>query len=175
MNLVGDTTLGRIVVLSIWQCNCIIKSAASAYASMNLLIWRLPNRDEYHSYPAKDIHDWKFWGYLGQAFCKPDEPKSTDKYPSLNISGYIYSVKGEPLTEYWLPRALTTLSENLDNLDPVSKYVPVRNQLAAVALLVVRMGNIVGCVHVIPELATNVTGDRQQKRWIVDRHIDLAT
>jgi len=27
-----------------------------------------------------------------------DEPESTDKYPSLVISGYIYSVKGEPLT-----------------------------------------------------------------------------
>jgi len=27
-----------------------------------------------------------------------DEPESTDKYPSLDFSGYIYSVKGEPLT-----------------------------------------------------------------------------
>jgi len=99
MNLVGNITLGRIVVLSIWHCYCIIKSAASAYASMNPLIRGLPNWDEYDSYPANGIHDWKFWGYLGQAFCKPDEPKSTDKYPSLTVSGYRYPVKGEPLTE----------------------------------------------------------------------------
>jgi hypothetical protein len=27
-----------------------------------------------------------------------DNPKVTDKYPSLVIPGYIYSAKGEPLT-----------------------------------------------------------------------------
>jgi len=51
-----------------------------------------------------------FCWYLGQAFCKPDEPKSTDKYPSLNISGYIYSVEGEPLTS---PPSIESVTQRL--------------------------------------------------------------
>jgi hypothetical protein len=35
VNLVENNRLHRIVVLSIWQCYCIIKSAAAEYASMN--------------------------------------------------------------------------------------------------------------------------------------------
>jgi hypothetical protein len=62
--------------------------------------------------------------------------------------------------EYWLALALTTRPENSGNLDPVSQFVQVRNALAAVALQVFSLGNIVGCVHGIPEMATcSKTGD----------------
>jgi hypothetical protein len=53
MNLVENDPLGRVVALSIWQSHCIIKLAAPAYASMNLLSRSLLNRNEYHLYPAK--------------------------------------------------------------------------------------------------------------------------
>jgi len=46
--------------------------------------------------------------------------------------------------EYWLALALTTITENLGNLDPVSKFVDVRKALEAVALHVTSMGIIVG-------------------------------
>jgi hypothetical protein len=36
--------------------------------------------------------------------------------------------------EYWLALTLTTIPENLGNLDPVSKFVQVRNAPAAIAL-----------------------------------------
>ena len=65
---------------------------------MNLVSRSLFNRDEYHSYPTNGIREWKFWGCLGQVFCMSDKPKSTDKYPSLVIPGYIYSARGKPLT-----------------------------------------------------------------------------
>jgi len=78
--------------------------------------------------------------------------------------------------EYWLALALTTIPENSGNLDQVSKYVQVRKAPAAVALQVFSVGNIVGCAHVIPEIATsNKTGDGRNERWIVNSHIDLAT
>jgi hypothetical protein len=78
--------------------------------------------------------------------------------------------------EYWLALALTTLPEISGNLDPVSKFVHVRKALAAVALHVFSLGNIVGCALVIPEIATSCrTGDGQNKRRIVNSHIDLAT
>jgi len=71
---------------------------------------------------------------------------------------------------------LTTIPENSGNLDPVSKFVQVRKALAAVALQVFSMGNIVGCEYVIPEIATSSkTGDRRNEGWIVNSHIDLAT
>jgi hypothetical protein len=55
---------------------------------------------------------------------------------------------------------LTTIPENLGNLDLVSYFVLVRKALAAVALQVFSMENIVGCAHVIPEIATSSkTGD----------------
>jgi hypothetical protein len=78
--------------------------------------------------------------------------------------------------EYWLALALTTIPENSGNLDPVSKFVQVRKAPAAVALQVFSVGNIVGCAHVIPEIATtSKPGDGRNEQWIVNSHIDLAT
>jgi len=78
--------------------------------------------------------------------------------------------------EYWLALALTAIPENSGNLDAVSRYVQVRKASAAVALPVFIVGDIVGCTHVIPEIATSCnTGDGQNERWIVHSHIDLAT
>jgi hypothetical protein len=78
--------------------------------------------------------------------------------------------------EYCKSLALTTIPENSGNLDPVSKFVHVRKAPAAVALQVFSMGNIVGCAHVIPEIATtSKTGDARNERWIVNCHIDQAT
>jgi hypothetical protein len=78
--------------------------------------------------------------------------------------------------EYWFALALTTIPENSDNLDPVSKFVQVRKALAAVVVQVFSVGNIVICMHVIPEIAaSSKTGDGQNERWIVNSHIDLAT
>jgi len=81
-----------------------------------------------------------------------------------------------PLVEYWLSLAFTTIPENSGNLDPVLKFVQVRNAPSAVALQVFSVGNIVGCAHVIPEIVTSSkTGDGLNERWIVNSHIDLAT
>ena len=78
--------------------------------------------------------------------------------------------------EYWLDLALTTIPENLGNLDLISKFVSVRKALSDVALQGFSVGNIVGCVHVIPEIATSSqTEYRRNERWIVNSHIDLAT
>jgi hypothetical protein len=78
--------------------------------------------------------------------------------------------------EYWLALAFTTRPKNSGNLDPISKFVHVRKAPAAIALQVFSVGNIVGCTHVIPEIATSSkTGDRWNERWIVNSHIDLAT
>jgi len=78
--------------------------------------------------------------------------------------------------EYLLALALTTIPENSGNLDPVSKFVQVRKAPTAVALQVFSVGNIVGCAHVIPEIATSSkTGDGQNEQQIVNSHIDLAT
>jgi len=77
--------------------------------------------------------------------------------------------------EYWLALALTTIPENLGNMNPVSKFVQVRKAPAAVALQVFSVGNIVGFAHVIPKIATSSkTGDGRNERWIVNSHIDLA-
>jgi hypothetical protein len=77
---------------------------------------------------------------------------------------------------YWLALALTTIPENSGNLDPVSKFVQVRNAPEAVSLQVFIVGNIVSCAHIIPEIAANSkTGDGRHERWIVNSHIDLAT
>jgi len=84
--------------------------------------------------------------------------------------------KDGAFVEYWLALALTTIPENSGNLDPVSKFVQVRKAPAAVALQVFSVGNIVGCTHVIPQIATSSkTGDGRNERWIVNSHIDLAT
>jgi len=80
------------------------------------------------------------------------------------------------LVEYWLALVLTPIPEHLGNLDPVSKLVHVRKAPAVVALKVFSGGHTVGCVHVIREIATSGrTGDGRNERWIVNRHIDLAT
>jgi len=77
--------------------------------------------------------------------------------------------------EYWLALALTTIPEISGNLDPVSNFEHMRNALAAVALQVFSMGNIVGCTHVIPEIAnSSKIGDGWNERWIVSSYIDLA-
>jgi len=78
--------------------------------------------------------------------------------------------------EYWSALALTTIPENSSNLNPISKFVQVRKSPAAVALQVFSVGNIVGCAHVIPEIATSsTTGEGQNERWIVNSNLDLAT
>jgi hypothetical protein len=78
--------------------------------------------------------------------------------------------------EYWLAMALTTMPGNSGNLDPVSKFVPVRKVPAAVTLQVFRVGNIVGCVHVIPDIAaSSKTGDGRNEQCIVNSHLDLVT
>jgi hypothetical protein len=78
--------------------------------------------------------------------------------------------------EYCLGLALTTIDENSGNLDHVSKFVQVRLAPAVVALQVFSVGNIIGCAHVIPEIATtSKTGNGGNEHWIVNSHIDLAT
>jgi len=84
--------------------------------------------------------------------------------------------KDGAFVEYWLALALTTIPENSGNLDLASKFVPVRKGPAAVALQVFILEYIVGCAHVIPEIATSsMTGDGRNERWIVNSHIDLGT
>jgi hypothetical protein len=78
--------------------------------------------------------------------------------------------------QYWLALALTSIPENSGNLDPESEFVQVVKAPVAIALQVLRVGNIVSCAHVIPEIATSSkTGDGRKKQWIVNYHIDLAT
>ena len=78
--------------------------------------------------------------------------------------------------EYWLALALTSIPENSGNWDPVSKFVHGRKAPAAVAFQVLSVGNIVGCAHGIPEIATSSeTGHGWNERWIVNSHIDLVT
>jgi hypothetical protein len=69
-----------------------------------------------------------------------------------------------------------TIHDNSGNLDPISKFVHVRKALAAVALQVISMVNIIRWTHLISETATrSETGDGWYKQWIVNRHIDLET
>jgi len=78
--------------------------------------------------------------------------------------------------DYWLTRALTTIPENLGNLDPVSKFEKLRNTPAAYALQVFNVGNLIGCMHVIPEIATSwETGNKRNERCIGNSDINLAT
>jgi hypothetical protein len=55
--------------------------------------------------------------------------------------------KAGAFVEYWLALALTTMPENSGNLDSVTNFVQVRNALAAVALEVFSVGNIVSYTH----------------------------
>jgi len=84
--------------------------------------------------------------------------------------------KDRAFVEYSLALALSTTPQHSGNLDPVSKFVQVRNALAAVALQVFSVGIIIGCALGIPDIVTSSkTGDGQHERWIVNSHIDLAT
>jgi hypothetical protein len=72
--------------------------------------------------------------------------------------------------------ALTTVPENSGNLDLVLKFVQVSKALAAIALQVFSMGNIVGCMHAIPAIATSSkAGDGWNQQLIVNSHIYLVT
>jgi len=78
--------------------------------------------------------------------------------------------------ESWLALALTTIPENLGNLDLVSKFVQVGKAPAAVAWQVLSVGHIVGCAHIFLDIASSSkTGDGRNERWIVNSHIDLET
>jgi len=79
--------------------------------------------------------------------CLPWQLQQLSKIKLLNEDGIFI--------EYWLALALTQISENSGNLDPVSKYVQYRQALTAVVPQVFRVGNIVRCAHVIPEIATS--------------------
>jgi hypothetical protein len=66
--------------------------------------------------------------------------------------------------EYWITLAFTIIPENSGNLDCILKCVEVRKTQAAIALQVFSMGNIVGCVQGMPDIATSSqTGDGQKK------------
>jgi len=84
--------------------------------------------------------------------------------------------KNGAFIEYWLALALTTIPETSGNLDLVSKFVQLRKAPAAGALQVLSVGDIVGCAHITPEIATSSkTGDGRNEGWIVNSHIYLAT
>jgi len=100
--------------------------------------------------------------------CLPWQVQRLFKIKLLNEDG--------AFVDYWLALALTTIRANSGNLDRISKLVQVRTAPAAFALQVFSMGNIVGCVQGIPEIATtSKTADGRKERWIVNSHIDLAT
>jgi len=72
--------------------------------------------------------------------------------------------------------ALTRIPENWGNLYPASKFVQWRTALAAVALQVFSLGNIVCCAPVIPEIFTcSKTGDGRNTQSIVHSYIAVAT
>jgi len=78
--------------------------------------------------------------------------------------------------EYWLALVLTTIPENLGNLDPVSKFVQIENILAAISVHIFSVGNLIDYMHVISELtATSKAGIGGKERWIVNSHINLVT
>jgi len=100
--------------------------------------------------------------------CLPWELQRLFKINLLNEHG--------TFIEYRLALALTRIPENSGKFDSVSPFVQVRQALAAIALQVFCVGNIIGCTHVIPEIATSsITGDRRNERWIVNSNIDLET
>jgi hypothetical protein len=78
--------------------------------------------------------------------------------------------------EYWLVLELTRIPENSGNLDPIWKFLQVRKAPGAVAFQLVRVGNIVDCMHGTPDIATSSKpGDGWNEQWIVNSHIDLST
>jgi len=79
------------------------------------------------------------------------------------------------LGEYGVSLALTTIPENSGILDPVSKFVHVKNPLAGIALQHFKVGNNLGYPNVVPKRATSSRSDDSRKeQWIVNSHIDLA-
>jgi len=65
---------------------------------------------------------------------------------------------------YWSAMALTTMPENSCNLDPVLKFVQVRIAQAAIAVQIIRVRKVVGCTHVILEIANSCkTADGQNE------------
>jgi hypothetical protein len=67
---------------------------------------------------------------------------------------------------------LTTIGGNLVTF---WKFVNWRKAPAVTALLGFSMGNIVGCMHSIPDIATwSRKGERWNDQWIVNSHLDLA-
>jgi hypothetical protein len=75
-----------------------------------------------------------------------------------------------------LALALARITENSGNIEPISKFAQRGNAPAAAAFHVFGVGNIVACVHVIPEIASSsMNGYRRNKRWIVNSHRDLVT
>jgi len=98
----------------------------------------------------------------------PWQPQRLFKIKLLNEDG--------AFIESWLALALTTITENAGNLDPDLNFLQVRKALAAVALYVFTVRNIVGYTQVIPEITTSGhTGDGRNQQCIVNSHIDLAT
>jgi hypothetical protein len=80
------------------------------------------------------------------------------------------------LVEYWLAVVLTTIPGNSGNVDPVSTFVETTKSPVAVALQVLKVVNIVSCVHVIPWITTSsMTRDWLYEWLIVNSHIDLAS
>jgi hypothetical protein len=77
---------------------------------------------------------------------------------------------------YWPVRALTTICETSGNLDPIMKFVQVIKVLTAIVVKVFSMGNIIGCAHIISEIAScTKTGNRWNEQWIPNSNIDLVT
>jgi len=78
--------------------------------------------------------------------------------------------------EFCIALALTSIPENSGIIDPVWKYVQVRNAPASITLQVFSVEIIIGSAYVIPQIATSSkTGNGWNKWWIVNRHIDLVT
>jgi len=99
--------------------------------------------------------------------CLPWQLQQLFKIKLLNEDG--------AFVEYWWALTLTAIPEDFGNLDPVSECVQVRTAPTAVGLHFFSLGNIVGCAHLMPEIATSTrTGDGWNKRWIVNSHIDLV-
>jgi len=111
-------------------------------------------------------HQGRFYGTLNGRL--PWQWQQLYKINLLNEDG--------AFVEYWWVLALTTIPANSANTDPVSKSVQMRQSPAAIALQVLRVGNIVSCATENPFIATSSnSGDGRNKQRIVNSHIDLAT
>jgi len=71
---------------------------------------------------------------------------------------------------------LTTLPENLNALDSVSKIVTTRKAPAVVPMEVISVGIICSCTHVIADIVTDSKQEEGwNEQWIDNSHIDLVT